>query len=162
MTGSVWVIIIGVVLFIIGGILTGLGVHYHEDQNQKTTSHKLMMYGGIALLLIGFVMIIVGIIFKSKEKKGVKEQVLEIEMANAQKQGFVQGQNQDFSQGMNQGQNFGQGPMGMYNTGYPNQNFGQAQNFGQVQNFGQGPMGYPVQQSPYPMYGNQGMSQFSI
>lgn len=160
MTGSVWVIIIGVVLFIIGAILTGLGVHYHEDQNQKTTSHKLMMYGGIALLVIGFVMIIVGIIFKSKEKKGVQEQVLEIEMANAQKQGqgFVQGQNQGFGQGMNQGQNFGQGqgPMGMYNTGYPGQNF--SQGFGQAQ----GPMGYPVQQSPYPMYGNQGMSQFSI
>jgi len=158
MTASVWVIIIGVILFIIGAVLTGYGVHKHEDENQKTTSHKLMGYGGIALLVIGFVMIIVGIIFKSREKKGAQQQVLEIEMANAQKQTQLQSQNQYQGLMMNQGfgQGMNQGPMGMYNTGYPNQNFGQAQ----------GPIGMyntvPVQQSPYPMYGNQGMSQFSI
>lgn len=161
MEGSTWLLIIGIFLLVIGGGLMIYGIHKHEDENEKTTTHKAFLYGGIALLLIGVILIIVYFVNKGrkpKESLSIDTKVVpEIEMP-------------PMNQGYNQGYN---------NQGYNNQGYGNPMNQGYNQGYGNpnpygGPM-TPTYQSPPDMgqgygyggqgYGNpmnQGYNQFSI
>jgi hypothetical protein len=167
MEGSTWLLIIGIFLLVIGGGLMIYGIHKHEDENEKTTTHKAFLYGGIALLLIGLILIIVYFVNKGRKPKESlsidTKDVPEIEMAPM---------NQGYNNQMNQG--YGN-PM---NQGYGNQGYGNPMNQG-INSFGNpnpygGPM-TPIYQSPPDMgqgygygvqgYGNpmnQGYNQFSM
>jgi hypothetical protein len=66
MNGTTLMIIIGIFLLVVGGGLMLYGIEKHEDKGEKTTTHKLMLFGGAALVLIGVGLIIAGIFFKKK------------------------------------------------------------------------------------------------
>jgi hypothetical protein len=163
MEGSTWLLIIGIFLLIIGGGLMIYGIHKHEDENEKTTTHKAMLYGGIAVLIIGLILIIVYFVNKGRKPKESlsidTKDVPEIEMApmNQMNQGYNQGYNNPMNQGYG-------------NQGYNNPMNQGINSFGNPNPYG-GPM-TPTYQSPPDMgqgygyggqgYGYGGFNQFSM
>ena len=63
-----WLIIVAVVLFIVGAVLLGYGLVKHEDKNEKTTTHKLLIGVGVLFILFGVAIILWAIISKFSQK----------------------------------------------------------------------------------------------
>lgn len=74
-----WLIIIAVVVFIAGAACLGYGLVKHEDKNEKTTTHKLLIGVGIGLVIFGVAIILWAIISKFTQKP--KPQNEQIDMA---------------------------------------------------------------------------------
>jgi hypothetical protein len=63
-----WLIILAVVIFIAGAVLLGYGLVKHEDKNEKTTTHKVLIGVGVLFILFGLAIILWAIISKFTQK----------------------------------------------------------------------------------------------
>lgn len=166
MESITWLLIIGIFLLVIGGGLMIYGIHKHEDENEKTTTHKAMLYGGIAVFVIGVILIIIYFVSKGRKAKESltidnKEVVQEMEMAQMNS-GYNNPMNQGYNNPMNSGMNSFNNPM---NQGYGNQGYGNQMNQGYYNPMTPVYQGYGNSQdmsSMYPGQGYGGFNQFSV
>ena len=125
-----WIIFI--LLFIGGGVaLLIYGLHKHEDKGEKTTTHKIMVFGGGALILVGVILAIFFIFKYRRENRSgsiIQTQTSGMTVSQDYKQLYSQG-GQMYNQGYGTGDMSGyQGmnPMnpGPYNAGFTRNPYG--------------------------------------
>jgi hypothetical protein len=63
-----WLIILAVVIFIAGAVCLGYGLVKHEDKNEKTSFHKILIGAGVFGVIFGLAIILWAIISKFTEK----------------------------------------------------------------------------------------------
>ena len=74
---SIWIIVIFVILTVVGLVMVGIGLHEktkHKDDptGKPGTTYDILLYGGIALAVIGIIGLIWSMISYSKSKKALK------------------------------------------------------------------------------------------
>ena len=78
-----WLIILAVILFIVGIGLLIVGIVEHEDKGKKTSNNKILIGAGLALALIGLIIIIWAIVSKFKSKPSAESITIRNETVQA-------------------------------------------------------------------------------